>query len=316
MLTKAPTYAGKSDNVAAPPKAGTAAWFHENVKRGRSEIFTVIGQLTPAIATELLKNNDANRPISPREVNKYARDIAEGRWQFNGETIIIAKDGHANDGQHRATAVLQANKSIPVLFVFGVERTSRETLDLGRSRTAGDILSMQGTKNAMVRAAIARAIIQWEYGEGKTLSPNRSATISEVVARADRDDEVDRATGFAVRNQRTGGYLAGSVAGLMHILLTRIDVNAAETFLTQVLFGENIKRGDPVYVLREKLPTLSNAAGPRVAATIRAWNFERRGAKLTGPSRLQSILPFPPIRISATDAGGEAEPEGQEEMDV
>jgi hypothetical protein len=283
---------------ADPSEPGSAAWFHAQVERGKKETFTVMGPLTPAIASEILKNNDHNRPIRPRDVGKYARDIGDGRWQFNGETIIIAKDGHANDGQHRASAVLLADKQISALFVFGVERTTRETLDLGRSRTAGDILGMQGAKSAVVRAAIARGILAWEYSGGQTLSPNRAPTISEVVARAESDHEVDRATEFAVRYQR-GHYLAGSLVGLMHILLTRIDKDAAETFLTQVVYGENLRRGDPVYALREKLPTMPGKSAPRLAAVIRAWNFERRGVKISGAARLHSTLPFPPIRISS-----------------
>ena len=96
-------------------------------KAPKSGTEAAVIDLTPKLAKELLLCNFDNRPISIKRVESFAADIRDGRWEFNGETIIVADTGEMNDGQHRCHAVIMADKSIPTLLVKGVSRASRFT---------------------------------------------------------------------------------------------------------------------------------------------------------------------------------------------
>src|SRR5688572_23502672 len=104
--------------------------------------------ITPDIATALLEQNPENRHVSQRQVELFAEDMRHNRWKLNGEAIIIARDGQLNDGQHRLWAVIAAEKTVDMLVVYGVERDTRDTLDMGRQRTSADVLSMEGVKQS------------------------------------------------------------------------------------------------------------------------------------------------------------------------
>ncbi|MEH7879332.1 hypothetical protein V7799_17715 [Rhizobium laguerreae] len=60
--------------------------------------------VTPEMAENILAARGPNRNVSASVINKYARDMLAGRWQLNGQTIKISKDGQLLDGQHRLEA--------------------------------------------------------------------------------------------------------------------------------------------------------------------------------------------------------------------
>ena len=59
-----------------------------------SDLKTII---TPDHAKALLAKNVANRKLSEQTYGQYKRDIINGDWQLNGETIKIAEDGELID---------------------------------------------------------------------------------------------------------------------------------------------------------------------------------------------------------------------------
>lgn len=97
--------------------------------------------VTPKMAAELLRHNDSNRNLSRSLVSKYASDMKSGAWETNGETICISKDGTLKDGQHRLSAVIQANVPVQMLVVYDVEDAVHE-YDRGAKRSAKNILEV------------------------------------------------------------------------------------------------------------------------------------------------------------------------------
>jgi hypothetical protein len=55
-------------------------------------------------------NNSKNRYITNSTVYEYMQDILNGKWRFNGETIVISKTGMILSGQHRLLALILADK--------------------------------------------------------------------------------------------------------------------------------------------------------------------------------------------------------------
>jgi hypothetical protein len=125
------------------------AWLATQHSRARRDgPFTVKTELTPALAKLLLDSNPENRKISPWLVRQMVRDIKNGRWALNGETLIVALSEELNDGQHRCQAVIDADKSIRTMITFGVERESRFTIDTGQKKSIGDHLDMWSRERA------------------------------------------------------------------------------------------------------------------------------------------------------------------------
>ena len=83
--------------------------------------FKVI-DVTPELATAWLTQNKSNRTLSPNRVAQYARDMALGEWQLNGECISFDEDGKLKDGQHRLHGVVKANTTVKMGVLTNIPR--------------------------------------------------------------------------------------------------------------------------------------------------------------------------------------------------
>lgn len=115
--------------------------------------------LTVETATKLLEHNTLNRPISDVHVQRIARQIAQGKWRFNGDTIKVSEDGDVLDGQHRLWAVIEAKKPVDTIIVYGIARDAFATIDtLRRMRSGADVLALNGVSR--YRQPVCSAL-QW-----------------------------------------------------------------------------------------------------------------------------------------------------------
>lgn len=267
--------------AAKKPEAGTVHWLNECIERGKREVFSEITLLTPGLAGELLRRNPDNRGIRETKAEQYAADMRAGNWQFNGEPIIISADGLTNDGQHRAYALINANVILPMLFVFGVGRDTRTTVDQGAARSASDYLSMEGVANATVRASVARQLIAYERSEGKSISAANYVTNAEVLARVHGDEELAKSSTFAASHAKAARLIAApAVIGFCHYLLSDISSVEANQYLTQVCNGEGLSKRDPAYVVRERLIGMGRSGkAEKIHIIFRGWNAYRQGRK-------------------------------------
>ena len=106
-----------------------------------AKITAKVETITPEIAKTMLGENVNNRRISRDNVNLFAREIRNGEWRFNGEAIKFGKDGRLLDGQHRLLAVIAADKPLTTLVIRGLEDETQQTMDSGKTRTLGDVLT-------------------------------------------------------------------------------------------------------------------------------------------------------------------------------
>lgn len=115
--------------------------------------------ITPHIAKEMLERMETNRPLSDTTAKRYARDMADGRWNNNGQGIVLSEDGTLLDGQHRLRAVLISQATLAMLVVRGVDKRTFITMDSGKTRTLSDVLAIQGYKYTVQTAASAGAAL-------------------------------------------------------------------------------------------------------------------------------------------------------------
>lgn len=263
--------------------AGTIAWFNECVGRSKSGPFAEVVTITPGLAAFIMSRNDGNRNVRPVKSQHYAEDMLENRWTFNGEPIIIADTGELNDGQHRLEAIIQANICLPFLVTFGASRDSRKTVDQGAARCAADYLAMDGVKNAATSAGLARLVMAYEKSEGRGIGSAKDYTNSQICARVHSDPDIAKSAAYAQTiAPYAKGLLIPSIVGCAHYIFSEISSVDAEIYLNQVCIGENIKRGDPAFAVRNALVTYERTGKtPRLEIVMRGWNAYRQGRKLT-----------------------------------
>ena len=113
---------------------------------------------TPEMAKNALKGNTINRKLSKRDVDRYIKDMKQGRWTLNGESVKLDHTGRLLDGQHRMHALIGSGTSQKIVTVRNLpsEDSTFATIDCGRKRTSGSVLQLSKVKNSnAVAAAIA-----------------------------------------------------------------------------------------------------------------------------------------------------------------
>jgi hypothetical protein len=250
---------------------------------------TITVELTPDIAKVLLSRNPDNRKLTDGLVQKYAKDIIDGRWEHNGETIILSDTGQLNTGQHRCAAVILAGVPIITQMTFGVKRETRLTTDQGKKKTVAHFLKMNGLANGSNLAHAAIFIIMMEKHNKISNSPEFRPTPAEVMQWTREHPEVHE---YITRSLRVGKALKvskGLIASLWY-RFSKISERDAEIFFGKLESGANLGIGDPVFRLRERLlqNALNVAKLPQselAALTIKAWNFYRKGVRIHALSR-------------------------------
>lgn len=162
-------------------------------------------KVSPEEASLLL---DEHNPYNYRKLNLstvklYAKDMADGNWKENGETIKIDINGNLIDGQHRLQAIVDSGISVELVIVEGLDPSVADTIDIGRKRsieqylkwadgayTAGatgivqEVLNlMKGNKNqghSAADAGISLMTIMDEYMRDKS-SFNEAATYGKRI---------------------------------------------------------------------------------------------------------------------------------------
>lgn len=223
-----------------------SVWFKARIAAGKISPETGFETITPEKAQVLLLSNKGNRKVRASNLALVMRDIASGRWEKNGETLIVSDDGQLNDGQHRNFAVLLTARAIETAMAFGVTRESIATVDIGVKRTGGDRLGFLEIKNYSRIAAIVA--LAHKVIEG------RVATESEKVFfyrdNADLLQDVANISNNLPRG--SSGASFGSAAFLL--LRAGHDAGKLSDFFSEIR-GVNVpkRKNSPATKLREAL---------------------------------------------------------------
>jgi hypothetical protein len=247
-----------------------------------------IVMVTPQLARKWLMKNVRNRSLRAYSVSAYARDMKTGRWKFTGDAVKFALDGTLLDGQHRLAAIVEANVSVQMLVVYGLEAQTQEVMDTGRARTVGDVLSLRGEKNGAATASIARFAIHYENGSLPWV--NRRPTHSELLDYIRRHPEIeDAATYYSLARSYVSAN-PSAIAAAFHICAEVDRADARDFFHRQLIEQTGMQNDDPALVLYRFLASRRNR-GDNVSApealgyALLSWNAFRSGRTLT---RLQA----------------------------
>lgn len=245
-------------------------------------------EVTPKIAEESLRYNPNNRRIRQTVVDAYARDMKEGRWHLNGETIKFDHLGNLLDGQHRLSAVVQAGVPVQMVVVVGLVPEVQETVDGGIARTAGDALSLRGIPNHFLAAAVARLALIIERGGNFQEKITNSEIVSFIEQMPRLMDSIRRTD--QVRKSMKGAR--PSLVAYADLVLSEIDADSARDFWDAAATLTASYNGDPavamarrfadLYVHRQQLSDLET-----LSIIYRCWNRYRAG----DVTRLVKVVP-------------------------
>lgn len=165
-----------TDGIALVPPPGTPMKQKEAdhvaddakvVQVGR--IAVEVREITSDIALKWLEENTNNRPINERAVERYAKDMREGRWGVSDSVIAFDTKGRLINGQHRLWAVVESGARINQHVATGYAPEAITYFDDAYRRDNTQVYNMvNGTELTKTHMAIARRLAGagWRLAEG------------------------------------------------------------------------------------------------------------------------------------------------------
>lgn len=234
--------------------------------------------ITPERAKALLSNNPNNRNLSKPLARKYASDMRDGLWQYNGDPIRVSVNGELLDGQHRLEACVISGASFETELIEGLPSEIMPTVDTGRRRSAGDALHIMTGGSAQNNAGIAassKQVLNYVCG----FAPNQAQSTPAVVRMLARYPEIADAYRLGMKCR---GILTPGPLGAVLFIGQRAPgmEKRAIAFVDGVSSGQNLSAGDPRLAVRDAfMNRRMTAQGMRLPelvwcfiATARAWN--------------------------------------------
>lgn len=237
--------------------------------------------ITPLQAARWLETMGTNRKISKTTVARYARAIGAGEWLLNGEALKFDTNGQLIDGQHRLSAVVQANRPIQAVVVRGLNGRSFETFDSGKGRSIPDILSIYGYNYCIVLAGATRAAYIHKL-RGKpvmsgrdTMTVSSSTILSFLRETPERENRLVLAAAEGSKRAVRGTFYGPTTAAYMWMVTHLADPVLADEFFAA--FENTVRDDHPVSLLvnriavdRTKKSYMSREES--LALCIKAWN--------------------------------------------
>ena len=243
--------------------------------------------VTPDMALEMLEKNTMNRNIDEKRVRQYAKDMKGGRWQMNGTTIVFSDDGTLLDGQHRLWAVVEADIPIQLLIVYNADKDSIVTLDIGKGRSACNILQIEHSAHSATAAMLTKLLWIHDFVDEKLAPMSCRMNVSNTELRNYYNECKDMIEQAADVAEHKHPFVKSHMA-LAYCIIGRNTAHRdmLKSFFDALKTGCDIGMKHPIMTLRNRL--LDNRLKVRVlsvqetiAAYVRVWNAYVRGKDLT-----------------------------------
>lgn len=246
------------------------------VKYGNVQVS--IERVGPFEARDYLEANTKNRRLNDAHVRRLTEIMLSGDWWMNGETIIFGADGTLLNGQHRLHAIIKSAASVDVLVVRGIDEQAFRTLDGGRTRTTGEVLMMDGEKNANCVASAVQALLAFVDSGGNVVGTTGNARKATPLVTA-RVLSVYPQIRHSVNAMKRNTLFRNQFGLMLHFVFSLVDADLAADFAS-VLADGNSDVGRPFMVFREHLISTPNRPDLRrayCAKAIKAFNAEVSG---------------------------------------
>lgn len=250
-----------------------------------------IRTIEPVEAARILHaQNSHNRDITTNRVRKYADAMLAGEWTSNGDPLRFDTDGNLIDGQHRLSAVVLASRAQEFVIIGGVHHNAIYTIDTGKARNAGDVLSIDAEVPKGKAQTYAAALKLFGFYRARGVFPTGGA-------QAQSNAEVSR---LYQENQElvtvTHDWMVEAIKGQVQLMpkgrvlalamiFSGICEADAQDFLVPVLTGEGLVAGSTQKHLRDlllklKAGTLNYKPVVVLNTVVKCWNSYRSGSNI------------------------------------
>lgn len=237
--------------------------------------------ITPKMAEEMLSRNAGNRKVTQSNVQFLYKQMANGYWKLTGDPIKFDDRGQLVDGQHRLLALIKSGKTLEMFIAENLDDGVFEVLDTGRTRTAGDTLSVMGYMNVNVLAGAARTIILLKNGyfadsrkAGRDARITNSIILDFIKKNPSLEDDIKHINTI----YRGFRYFPSSKLAALFFIFSKTNQTKAEDFFNRYLTGVDLGEENPIRLLRERFirDQQNKSKMPereKMALIIKAWNL-------------------------------------------
>lgn len=207
-----------------------------------------------------------NRRHSPQLVTLYARHMLKGKWHlthqgigflgfFEDESAVLA------DGGHRLRAVIEADETqpgitVPFMVTEGLTEEDMMAMDIGKRRTPGDFLVMDGEADTNLLASVLKLSMMVEDPDvDLTTYDGRRRTIftpEELKAYLAENPEVRASLPEGKRLSNLMSATIGATAWWLLIKNGRGDDKIME-FMDALRHGNDLPKGNAILTFRDLL---------------------------------------------------------------
>lgn len=219
-----------------------------------SEVKTRILKVTPDVAQALISANTRNRTKREHYVNRLASAMSRGEWKTNGDTIRVSRSGVLLDGQHRLSAIVKSGVTLEMIVVDGLDDDVFDTIDRGFGRTTGDVMQLEGEKNANVLAAATVLLYKLEkVGDPFNGNGANAPTTIEQRDVLSKNPGLRESASWAAGARWCKKYAMASNTCFCHYLFHKKDRESAASFFEGLETGAGLDAGSPILALRSRL---------------------------------------------------------------
>lgn len=256
---------------------------------------TEVVQMSPKMATDLLRKNVKNRILNRHKVNEFISVISKGEWKLTHQGICFSITDKLIDGQHRLTAIAEGKTSVPIMVVKGLPEDIMTVIDRGKVRSVGDSFALLEVVNATnIAAAIAlhdRFATNGYAGENPSNAGRGSFTksIDEMYAFYIKNQTViDKCHQLSMKcYQAQRLFTTSQIAGLAMFLIidNKEQFSTVSEFWLQVHnISEQSQSQAPKILHNTLIKYLTGSEKMKMryklAITIKAWNLYKSGGQV------------------------------------
>ena len=253
--------------------------------------YTKTERITPKRAQALLATMRRNRQITRKVVERYVREMREGRWRSMGQGIAVDWNGCLMDGQHRLLAVIESGVTVEMDVTYNEDPENFKVRDKHRRRTIADDLSIADVQYPNESARIYRLWLDLQhtkpdryvaFGKQSRFGWNSEEAIKWVKA---NEEDLAHVIERCRRKDAKRALQPPSLMQMLYFQFYQIDPEGADDFVEKLIGG--CGGAGPVPKLREAMDMLllekvRGMAPPQylfAALTIKAWNAIREGKR-------------------------------------
>jgi len=243
--------------------------------------------LNPKLAQDILDGrlHPEQRKEKSRNIRNLVSSIIRNRLFYPGPVLMFDKKGQLINGMHTCRSVVAAGTPIVCIFIEGCDKDAMIGQDQQARRTFKDVLDMRHKKNTALAAAITMNLLRYQNGQSCLAGTYfNNEELEELYITF--EDDIDDAAHFVCGHTALKNIVTTSYAGLVRLITRRINEEKSTYFFDRLADGSNLKNGDAIKTLRDKLIKGRMETNRRMRAGLeflyvtKAWNAYYHGKQI------------------------------------